>query len=96
MSDKGSMIMYHDWINIFNELSDAEAGKLVKALLVYSATGDEPDFKNKVLRMAFKSMQGNIDSNNEKYMRICEKRKAAIEKRWNTKNTNEYKNVIFV
>lgn len=49
---KNSIIVYRDWKNIFDELSDEEAGKLIKHFFAY-VNDLNPELEDKYLRMAF-------------------------------------------
>ena len=100
MSDKNSMVFFYNWIELFEELSDAEVGQLVRAAVQYDQTGEDPDLPDKSLRIVFKAMKNSINISNEKYRQTCEKRKKAIEKRWGKKdsepiqmNTNVYNSI---
>ena len=89
MSDgKNSMIFYYDWQNLFEELTDAEIGQLVMAALKYDQTGEDTKFKDKGMRVAFKAIKNSIKVSNEKYHIACEKKRLAMERRWN-KNKKE-------
>lgn len=49
---KNSIIVYRDWKNIFDELTDEEAGKLIKHFFSY-ISDENPTLEDKYLRMAF-------------------------------------------
>ena len=73
------------YINLFIDssdelgmLSDAQAGRLVKALLRYASGGGEPDFADDtVLRVMFSVMKKQIDREFGKYEALCAKRSEA-------------------
>lgn len=81
----------------FEMLNDKEAGELIKALFRYVEDGTPLETKRKAVRVLFGLIRAQLDKDAEKYAKICEKRKKAIESRWKKTeqteqvNTNEYK-----
>ena len=63
---------YHSYLKAMELLSDAEAGRLYRALLRYSETGEVADLRGNE-RFVFASMQSQIDRDNEKYAERCKK-----------------------
>ena len=57
-------------------LTDEQAGRLLKALFEYVASGSELEL-DQPTRMAFVSLRQTIDANAARYAEICEKRAAA-------------------
>ena len=58
---------------VINKLSDAQSGRLYKALLLYGDTGELTDFSDDLaVDMAFALMRGEIDINFERYNEMCE------------------------
>lgn len=85
---KDSFILYQEHKQIFDMLTDEEAGMLIKAIFEYER-GQLVEL-DKTLQIAFVSIKSSLDRNRETYERVCEKNKQNIEKRWkkeNTKNT---------
>ncbi len=58
----------------FEMLTDEQAGKLLKAMCRYSATGELPDFTDAMLKFAFSMFRGQLDRDAEKYEEVCQKR----------------------
>lgn len=86
---KDSFILYLEQKQIFEMLTDEEAGKLIKAIFEYEDTGQIVSL-DKSLRIAFIPIKSILDRNKEKYEKVVERNKSNIEKRWNkedTKNT---------
>lgn len=86
---KDSFILYLEQKQIFEMLTDEEAGKLIKAIFEYEDTGQIISL-DKSLRIAFIPIKSILDRNKEKYEKVVERNKSNIEKRWNkedTKNT---------
>ena len=74
-----SFILYSDYSDMINELSDAEAGELLKSVFKYTNTGEAPDLKG-MAKMAFIVIKQNLDRNAVKYQETIEKRRIAGSK----------------
>lgn len=88
MSEKKSFIVYREWGELFGELSDRDAGKLIKALFSYVSTGKIPEISGAV-KMAFLMMRNTVERDTEKYETICRKNEEKARNRWNEKNTGK-------
>lgn len=82
-----------------SELSDEDAGKLLKAILAYQT--DEPVKLEGLLKVVFLQVKQQIDYNNSKYLEQAQKRSDAGKKgmasRWGKDNKdNKDNNVIGV
>lgn len=86
---KDSFILYLEHQEIFEMLTDEQAGQLIKNIFTYERTGDMPQM-DKMLNLAFIPIMQTLDKNRHKYEEKCKKNKENIEKRWNKKNTNVY------
>ena len=86
---KDSFILYLDQQEIFEMLSDEQAGKLIKNIFQYERSGQIPKM-DKFLNLAFVPIMQILDKNRWKYEEKCKKNKDNIEKRWNKKDTNVY------
>ena len=100
MDDKrDGFVIYSSYAEKFEDLTDEQFGKLIRSVCDYQKTGVMPKIEDKSIRIAFKVIKYELDVNSQKYEEICEKRKKAIQARWekktesdeDTKNTNEYK-----
>jgi hypothetical protein len=70
---KKSFILYQDYLEHINFLSDEQAGKLFKAIFLYNQGHDvemEP-----IVRMAFSFIKVNLDRDMEKYESVKERNK---------------------
>lgn len=85
---KNSFILYYNYMEQLEDLTDEQVGKLLRALFKYEINDTLPEFTDKELKIAFKFIKVHLDNDREKYKDTCIKRKQNIEKRWNTKNTN--------
>ena len=84
--DKKSFILFNDQIEIFDGLSDEDAGKLIKSIYKYANTG-KTDTLSGLLKIVFIQFKNGIDRNYAKYEKVCERNRLNIEKRWGNKNT---------
>ena len=83
---KDSFILYLEQKQIFEMLTDEEAGQLIKAIFEYEDTGQLISL-DKSLQIAFIPIRSALDRNKEKYEKVVERNKKNIEKRWNKENT---------
>ena len=99
---KDSFILYSDQAELFENLSDEQAGKLIKAIFDYAITGKESELSG-VLKIAFIPIKQQLDRNEIKWKAVKEKRseagKKGMESRWKKVKesqsfiTNEYQNI---
>ena len=85
MTKRKSFIIHIDSLNILDELSDDQAGKLFKAIKCYQL-GDVFEF-DALTRIAFSPFKNQFSRDDEKYIKLCEKNKLIAEKRYSTKST---------
>lgn len=81
-----SFNVYHSYLKAIEPLNDAECGRLLKACLIYSMTGEVPELRGNE-RFIFPSWQSQIDRDRDKYEARCRQNSKNISIRW---NTNEY------
>jgi hypothetical protein len=86
--NKKSFILYQDQGQIFDKLTDYQAGKLIKAIFKYN-TGEAPEL-NEILSIIFLPIKQAMDRDLKKFENICERNKGNIKKRWlkDTKSTS--------
>ena len=85
-------MLYHDTIEQWEMLSNEQAGRLIKALLRYGKSGERINSDDEAVTMAFSFISSQIDRDNQKWEKTCEKRREAINKRWSTKYNSIQKN----
>ena len=68
---KNSFLIYYEYREILEDLSNEEIGILLRAILDYEINSIEPNFTG-LLKMAFKVIKGNLDRDREKYDKRCE------------------------
>lgn len=94
MADKGKVALYlpYEFENVFAELSDEEVGKMVKAIMVYDRTGEEPNFDG-ILRFAWRThIEPKMRIIKENYERKCKQNKENVNKRWKRGDTENKQN----
>lgn len=99
--NKVSFLMYLDYEEQFNLMSDEELGKLMRAIMEYEKTNVIPKLEG-IVKMAFSFIKQQLDRDNEKWQEEKKKRSEAGKKgmanRWKdnevTSNDNKNNNVI--
>lgn len=99
--DKTSFIFHTEWGRLFRRLSDADCKRLLQMMCDYATDNIEPEDTPDMVGMAFDCIRGLMDFDKERYNATCEKRRQAVQKRWDkqkqkdteqeqegTKNTN--------
>lgn len=97
MAEKENMsatfVLYCDWEDIIEELTDEEVGQLFKAIFAYVNREDVVHFDGRSgVGVAFKTICKQIDVNRRKYEQIVEKRRNAANKRWKNKGDDVQNN----
>ena len=70
---KESFILYNSFYEPIKYLSDEQLGKLFRAIFNYSSTGEITE--DKEILIAFMFIKNQLDLDNEKYQKICERNK---------------------
>lgn len=70
--DKNSFLIYLDYEEQFNLLTDEQVGQLIRAIMKYEKTKEEPNLDG-MLKMAFSFIKTQLDRDREKYEEKCEK-----------------------
>ena len=84
-----SFILYDTDLKSMDFLTDAQIGKLFRAIKAYRLDGKTIDLgKNPALNMLYNQIMEHITMNEEKYKASCEKRSETMKKRWNEKKSN--------
>ena len=95
---KNSFVLYLDYAEHFELLTDEELGKLTRAIMAYETDRTLPAFDG-ALKMAFSFMKSNLDRDNEKWLAKSRKNsqngarggrpKAALEENQTVKEESE-------
>lgn len=80
MERKG-FLLYHSYLKTLGPLNDAEFGRLLRACLTYSMTGEAPELRGNE-RLLFATIQEQIDRDAAGYKEKCEKQRQNAMKRW--------------
>lgn len=79
---KKSILLFQDQEEVFNTLTDEQAGQLIKAVFMYNRN-EEPKDLSQLLKIVFIPIRQAIDRSNDKYDATCKKNADNIAKRWN-------------
>lgn len=90
-TDKSSIVINtKDAENILQDFTNEEAGEIFMALLAYANRGEEFKTDDRSMRTLFRTLQANIDRNNERYEEKCERnRQIAMEREKKRKEARE-------
>lgn len=83
---------YNSYIKKTEKLSDQEVGRLFRALMHYSATGERQELEGRE-SIAFDFIADDIDRAQKRYNDSCQKNAENIKKRWGKKDTTEYERI---
>lgn len=72
---------YHSYLEVMEQLNDAEKGRLFTACLLYSKTGEAPELGGNE-RFVFPAFKAQIDRDNQRYEARCEQQAKNARKRW--------------
>lgn len=73
MTDKKkSFVMYLDYQQHFQLLTDEDLGKLIRAIFAYESTGELPELKDAALKMCFSFVRSQLDRDREAYEMRCQ------------------------
>jgi len=72
---KKSFVLYRDYENVFEMLTDEEAGKLIKHIFAYVNNRDT-ELDDRYLRLAFAPIKQQIIRDQKKYEAICKRNKS--------------------
>lgn len=90
-TDKSSIVINtKDAENMLQDFTKEETGEIFMALLAYANRGEEFKTDDRSMRTLFRTLQANIDRNNEKYEEKCERnRQIALEREKKRKEARE-------
>lgn len=90
-TDKSSIVINtKDAENMLQDFTKEEAGEIFMALLAHANRGEEFKTDDRSMRTLFRTLQANIDRNNEKYEEKCERnRQIAMEREKKRKEARE-------
>lgn len=94
--EQKGFIVYGDNAELFNRLTDAEAGQLLKGMVEYFNDGTEPEFDAySLLGVVWIVIRMQMDRNADKYKAKCDKNRESIQAYWDKvkSDTNEYERI---
>lgn len=77
--DKSSFLIYLDYEEQFNLLTDEQIGQLMRAIIKYEKTREIPQL-NGIVKMAFSFIKTQLDRDRKKYEARCEKNRENAKK----------------
>lgn len=84
---RNSFLLYVDSMDVLTELSDVQAGKLIKAMVLYQKHLSDPDnmeyeeyLSDSIIKIAFTPIKLQFDRDYAKYKEVCLKRASAGRK----------------
>ena len=89
---KKSFVMYNEWQPLFKNITDEQAGQLIKAVYAYQF-GEESPPEEPLLNSVYQMMRGRFETDAEKYKVVCEKRKLNGQKGGLAKASKSYQKV---
>lgn len=94
---KDNFLLKKSQQEVFDTLSDEQAGQLIKGIFKYMRIGDSE--LTGMMKAIFIPIKNDIDKNEETYQKRCEKNRENIKKRWEKnsekiqEDTNVYENI---
>lgn len=79
--NKKGFVLYADQVSIFKDLTDEEAGILIKHIFSY-VNDENPVLENRLIDMAFKPIKLQLKRDLVKYQSVKERNSANARKRW--------------
>lgn len=97
MGNKNSFVLFKDYEEDFEALTDAQAGQVIKAIFALVNGKDIPELDGESA-ILFRIIRRQIQRTDEAYQEKCRKNTESIKKRWAAKkdirtNTNEYERI---
>lgn len=94
MAEKKSFMMAYEHQALFQQLTDEQAGKLIKAIYAYEVEGIIPTFTDPLLIAFFVGVfKSYLDAHKAKYEKKCRQNAENIAKRWNKSKTDVYDHI---
>ena len=91
MKKRPGVMLYFDRLTFLDQLSAEQTGTLFKAIVAYARDGVEPETADDLVKLAWEFVRPGLDQDEKRYQEVCEKRKKAIEKRWEAERTFVFK-----
>lgn len=89
LKNRKGVLLYYGFYHALEGLNDEMLGKTLRAFIVYSETGEEPEHADTFEYALFALLKEWDDMDNDRYLQIIGKRRAAgakgAEARWGNK-----------
>lgn len=93
--DKNSFVLYANYLDIVNALTNEQAGELFKLILAYVNDLNPEEPTDVAVKIAYLSIKSSLKADLKRYEAKCEQNRKNVNKRYerkqtNTKSTNVY------
>lgn len=82
---KNKIIFYRDWVEQFRDLSDEEAGRLIKHIMLY-VNDENPTSPDRLTELLFKPFKAQLKRDLEKWESKSQQASDAAKKRWDSES----------
>jgi len=79
MAEMKFICLYRDYLELFRQMTNAQRGKVILAVLEYAFGGEEPRLRG-ADQLAFTLLRGQIDRDREKYTQRCQQNRECGKK----------------
>ena len=87
--EKNSLLLYYDYKEQFDELTDKQLRELIYAMIEYDQNDNEIELDS-ITKMAFIPIKRRLKKDKEQYTGKCNTNRENALKRWNTENATAY------
>ena len=87
---KKTFLLYYDQSQIWEGLTDTQAGKLIKSL--HKNSNSVPPKKDKLLKYAYNIIKNKIDVDYDAWLEKCKKNKEIAEEGWKKRKKRTHTN----
>lgn len=84
--NQNAMVFFYDWLDLFEDMTDAEIGQVVMAAVRYSMSKEDTRLNDRCLRTAFASIKNSIDLQEHNGEHRSRKAQGAAQVRWSKEN----------
>lgn len=70
MAERPGIMLYFELLPTIEELTDDEAGQLLRAMLNYGANGVLPEFADRTMKVIWNAIQPRIDHDAQRYQKV--------------------------
>lgn len=92
MSNRPGVYLYFDRVVFLDRLSDEQNGKILRAIICYARDGNDPEFNDQTLLLAWDFLRPALDEDAVKYEAKCERNRQNAVKRWHANASDRMPN----